>query len=156
MFVVRWKQLLIKNTMKNFDSKNRLVSRLSILTLVFLPLLVMSACRQEESALLTCLPESRQLTDIVSVEGVATTSEEANKLKKVTISEKLKELQASCKNNRLVDTQSKEIVFFDLQFCGGAPPPEGAVEKQREEVIALQKKYTVITMTCNPVGLPYP
>ena len=113
--------------------------------------------REEESVALNCLPESRQLSDIVSVEGYADTPEEASKLKKVAISDKLKKLQARCDNTRLVDAGGKEIRFYNLQYvCGGAAPPEEFVNQQREEIAALEKKYTLITMTCNPGGIPYP
>ncbi|BAY86210.1 hypothetical protein NIES267_57160 [Calothrix parasitica NIES-267] len=140
--------------MKNFSSKARFTVK--ILAIAFLSLPLMGACRQVESELNSCLPESRQLTDIVSVEGFASNVEEASKLKRVTISEKLAELQARCDNDLLVDSQGKEIRFFDLQFCGGPNPPEEMVREYREELEALEDKYTVIGMTCNPDGIPYP
>ena len=142
--------------MINFSSKARFAYRVQILALIFLSLPLLGACRQEESTSLTCLPESRQLTDIVSVEGFANTPEEASKLKKVTISDKLGELQARCDNNLLVDGEGKEIRFFNLQFCGGAQPPEEMVRRYTEELKALEEKYTVIKITCNQGGIPHP
>ncbi|MEM7715048.1 MAG: hypothetical protein AAF349_15965 [Cyanobacteria bacterium P01_A01_bin.68] len=140
--------------MKNFSSKARFTAK--ILALLFLCSPLLGACRRVESTPLTCLPESRQLTDIVSVEGFADNPEEASKLKRVTVSQKLAELQARCDNDLLVDGEGKEIRFFDLQFCGGPNPPEEMVREYREELQALEEKYTVIGMTCNPGGIPYP
>ena len=90
------------------------------------------------------------------MEGFADNPEEASKLKRVTVSEKLGELQASCDNDLLVDGEGNEIRFFDLQFCGGPNPPEEMVREYKEELEALEEKYTVIGMTCNPGGIPYP
>ena len=139
--------------MKNFTNKVRFTVKILAL-LLSLPLL--SSCRRIKSTPLTCLPESRQLTDVVSVEGFARNVEEASKLKRVTISENLGELKANCDNDLLVDGEGKEIRFFNLQFCGGPNPPEEMVREYREELKALEEKYTVITMTCNPAGIPIP
>ena len=133
-------------------------ARLTVKILAFLFLFssLIGSCRRVESIRLTCLPESRQLTDVVSVEGSADNAEEARKLKRVTVSEKLAELQARCDNDLLVDAKGREIRFFDLQFCGGPNPPEEMVREYREELEALEEKYTVIGMTCNLGGIPYP
>ncbi|MEL6457428.1 MAG: hypothetical protein AAFQ91_04130 [Cyanobacteria bacterium J06621_15] len=75
----------------------------------------------------------------------------------MTIAQKLGELQARCDDNDLlVDGEGREIRFFNLQFCGGPNPPEEMVREYREELKALEEKYTVIGMTCNPDGIPYP
>jgi len=140
--------------MKKFSSKKRFTVK--ILAIAFLSLPLMGSCRRIESTPLTCLPESRQLTDVVSVEGFASNVEEASKLKRVTVSEKLAELQARCDNDLLVDGEGREIRFFNLQFCGGPNPPEEMVREYREELEALEEKYTLIKMTCNPGGIPYP
>ena len=136
--------------MINFSSKARFAYRVQILALVFLSLPLLGACRQEESTSLSCLPESRQLNDVVSLERIG------SKSKKVTISDKLKELQARCDNDLLVDAKDQEIRFFNLQFCGGPNPPEEMVRRYREELKALEEQYTVIKMSCNPGGIPYP
>lgn len=102
--------------MNLISSKTKVIYQIQILTVLFLSLPLMGACRREESASLTCLPESRQLTDVVSIEG-------DNQLKKVTISDKLEQLQARCENNLLVDGEGTEIRFYNLRFvCGGAAP----------------------------------
>ena len=134
-------------------------ARLTVKILAFLFLFssLIGSCRRVESIRLTCLPESRQLTDVVSVEGFADNPEEASKLKRVTVSQKLAELQARCDDNDLlVDGEGREIRFFDLRFCGGPNPPEEMVREYREELEALEEKYTVIGMTCNLGGIPYP
>jgi len=141
--------------MRYFGGKARFTVK--ILALLFLSLPLVGACRRVESTPLTCLPESRQLTDIVSVEGFADNPEEASKLKRVTIAQKLGELQARCDDNDLlVDGEGREIRFFDLRFCGGPNPPEEMVREYREELEALEEKYTVIGMTCNRGGIPHP
>ncbi|MEM6402284.1 MAG: hypothetical protein AAF757_19000 [Cyanobacteria bacterium P01_D01_bin.116] len=143
-----------KFSIKKPSSKKRFT--IKILAFLFLSLPLMGACRRVESELNSCLPESRQLTDIVSVEGFASNVEEASKLKRVTVAEKLAELQARCDNDLLVDGEGREIRFFNLRFCGGPNPPEEMVKEYREELKALEEKYTVIGMTCNPGGIPYP
>lgn len=117
-----------------------------------LPLLLyLSACHQTSES--SCLPEAIQLTDVVSA-----TLQGDNLVKTVTVSEKLKELQAACQNGKLVDSLGKEIRFYQLQGCWGTPPPNYSeiMQTQAEELSALEKQYTVITMTCNPGGIPYP
>ena len=93
-------------------------ARLTVKILAFLFLFssLIGSCRRVEPIPLTCLPESRQLTD----------------------------------------AKGREIRFFDLQFCGGPNPPEEMVREYREELEALEEKYTVIGMTCNLGGIPYP
>ena len=137
--------------MNNCGNKARFAYRAQILALVFLSLPLLGACRREESTIISCLPESRQLTDVVSTEGVG------NNLKKITIGDKLRELKATCKNNRLVDAQGKEIRFSNRpQSCGGAALNEEIVEQRRQEIEALQKKYTVIIIGCDFSGIPLP
>ena len=141
--------------MKNCAQKTRIFYRIRILSLLFLPLLFTFAC-EDESKLLACLPESRKLTDISSVEGFADTPEEANNLKKNTISDVLRKLRARCENNLLVDGKGKEIRFYNLKFCGGAAPSQEIMSRETEKLEALQKKYAVVTITCNPDGALYP
>lgn len=128
--------------MKNFGNK---AFRLPILSFLFLPLFFTVAC-QDESKLLACLPESKKLTDVVSIGGIFNT--------KVTISDKLRELGARCENNLLVDSKGKEIRFHH-DYCAGVANEEiiNQIRKQYED---WQKKYNVIVMACNPGGEPYP
>ena len=119
-------------------------------------LVYLTAC--QATAEITCLPESRQLTDVVSTDGIATKLEEADQIQQTTIIDKLKELKARCENNVLVDGSGKEIRFYRLTGCWGAAPAnyEEILAQQRVEIEALQAQYTVITMTCNPSGIPIP
>ncbi|WP_414621060.1 hypothetical protein [Calothrix sp. CCY 0018] len=135
--------------MKNFSSKTGFV--LKILVIVFISLPLVGACRRDRSTLNTCLPKSRQLTDVIVAE------DSGNNLKTVTISDKLRELQASCPNNRLVDAKGTEIVFSDrLQSCGGAGFNQEILQQRRKELETLQQKYTVIIVECNNNGIPIP
>ncbi|MDJ0796865.1 MAG: hypothetical protein QNJ51_08495 [Calothrix sp. MO_167.B12] len=106
---------------------------------------------------ITCLPPERKLTDIVS----ATLSSGIignDTVKTVTVEQKLTELRASCKNNRLVDGSGREIRFYQLAGCWGNPPQNYSdiLRAQDEEIRNLEKQYTVINMTCNPGGIPLP
>ena len=119
-------------------------------------LITLASC--QHSLAINCLPESRKLTDVVTTDGIAAKPEEADKIKKVTIADQLTDLKASCENNLLVDGSGKEIRFYQLTGCWGAAPAnyQKTLAHQRAEIEALQAEYTVISMTCNPEGIPFP
>ena len=96
----------------------------------------------------TCLPAGIQSTDVVAVRvarGKAVT---------VTVAEKLKELKARCRKHKLVDSQGREIRFYQLIGCWGNPPDDyqQQLERQATELAKLRKRYRVIEMTCDPSG----
>ena len=106
---------------------------------------------------INCLPAERKLTDIVS----ATFSSGIfgnNTVKTVTIEQKLAQLKARCQNQQLIDGSGKEIRFYQLVGCWGNAPQNYAdiLQAQEEKIKELEQQYTVITMTCNPSGIPYP
>lgn len=88
--------------------------------LLSLSLLYLTACQTTSE--INCLPESRQLTDVVSTDGIAVKPEEADQVKKTTIADKLRKLKARCENNLLVDDSGREIRFYQLTGCWGAAP----------------------------------
>jgi hypothetical protein len=93
-----------------------------------------------------CLPKDFQLTDIVSYRKRQKSDE-----KQITIEDKLVELKAHCKAGKLIDSKGKEIRFFKLS-CFGNPPEniDEIVQKERQTLARLQKKYHVIVMECDP------
>ncbi|MEO1433186.1 MAG: hypothetical protein AAFV71_29810 [Cyanobacteria bacterium J06633_8] len=137
--------------MKKTPGKTTIADKVKILTLLLLCLPVLGACRQEESTLVSCLPESRQLTDVIVPQ------DSGSNLKTVTISAKLKQLQASCDSERLIDGEGKEIVFNDpVQSCGGAGFNQEMLQQRRKELEILREKYSVIVVGCNNDGIPLP
>ncbi len=59
--------------------------------------------------------------------------------------------------SKLVDAKGKEIRFYRVQ-CFGAPTAYAmeTTRRQRVELEALRKRYTVVEMTCSPSGEPRP
>jgi hypothetical protein len=103
------------------------------------------------SPLAKCLPADIKLSDVVE-----TTNGGSHK---ITAEEKLNALKATCNiDNKLVDGNGKQIVFYHLTGCWGYPPPnyQEILQKQRGEIDRLKQQYTVIEMTCNPSGTPIP
>ena len=92
-----------------------------------------------------CLPSDTKLDDVVSRE-----SQKA----KVTVEQKLKELGATCKANKLVAKNGKPIYFYRLTGCWGMAPQnyQEILAEQRRKITELEKTHAVIQMTCNPSG----
>ena len=103
-----------------------------------------------------CLPKEIKPTDVVSTKIVQTKN--GSVVEKVTVEQKLIELNAYCENGKLVDGAGNEIYFYKLTGCWGNPPRnyQEILERQRAELEKLRKQYAVIEMTCNPSGLPEP
>ena len=102
-----------------------------------------------QSAFAKCLPAGIKLSDVVEAAGVG----------KITVEQKLRELNATCKGaNQLSDGNGRPIAFYHLQGCWGHPPPNylEIMQKQRREIETLKQRHTVIEMTCNPSGVHIP
>jgi hypothetical protein len=101
-----------------------------------------------------CLPQDIKPNDVVSVRVGKPGSGGPATAEKLTVAMKLKELNASCKDAKLVDGAGKEIYFYRLQGCWGNPPEDyqEILRKQGEELSRLRKTYQVVEMTCNPEG----
>jgi len=125
------------------------------LCLIFCSSHSLAACQKPLE--ITCLPPERKLTDIVSA-TLSSVIFGNNTVKTVTIEQKLAELKARCQNQQLIDGSGKEIRFYQLTGCWGNPPQNYAdiLQAQKEKIKQLEQQYTVITMTCNPSGIPYP
>lgn len=105
----------------------------------------------------SCLPKGVRLTDIAEVitEPVSNASDAP---RKITVQDKLRALQARCRDGKLVDGSGREIRFFRLIGCWGNPPEnyQELLAKQRSDLAALQERFTVVEMTCNPSGTHIP
>jgi hypothetical protein len=70
----------------------------------------------------------------------------------ITIAEKLHDLNATCREGKLVDGSGREIRFFWWGPCGGmyrGPEQMMAIHEQESKELAdLQSKYTVIQIQC--------
>ena len=105
-------------------------------------------CARAQSGNFDCLPDGVKTSDVVSVErrgpGQVT--------KRVTVGDKLKQLQARCRRGRLYSSRGRQIYFYHLTGCWGRPPADylDILQRQRDELRKLRRRYTVIEMTCNP------
>ena len=103
-----------------------------------------------------CLPDSINRTDVVST--VVRSTRGRPEYRKITVEQKLNELKARCRGDKLVDALGTEIRFYKLVGCWGHPSPDyqEVLERQNRELKALRKRYRVIEMTCNPSGEQIP
>ena len=103
---------------------------------------------------LSCLPDGIKPDTVVTSERVM--SKGGTTIRTVTVSQLLTKLRARCKKSKLVDGKSREIYFFRLIGCWGNPPEDyqELLERQRNELTRLKKKYTVIEISCNQGGDP--
>lgn len=93
-----------------------------------------------------CLPTE------ISPEQVVLASPPANSglRKPVTVKQRLVQLKARCRKGKLIDGKGRQIYLYQLTGCWGNPPEnyEEILENQRQELIRLRKRYTVIEVTC--------
>ena len=99
----------------------------------------------------SCLPAEIKPADVVSTR----TTGNKGKVITVTVSEKLTELKARCRKQKLVDGKGREIRFYQLIGCWGNPPDDyqQQLEHQAKELAKLRKRYRVIEMTCDAGGV---
>ncbi|MEA2204635.1 MAG: hypothetical protein QOE77_1411 [Blastocatellia bacterium] len=95
------------------------------------------------STRINCLPPGTGLNEVVSYGS--------NGHGNVTVQTKLAQLKARCRNRKLIDAKGREIRFH-RPSCWGNPPADYLEIQQREneELLKLQKTYTVIVFGCNP------
>ena len=111
-----------------------------------------AACAQQRFE--PCLPAGVTAQTVVSVEGVQTDAGH-NVVKRITVRDRLVALKARCRKGKLVDGRGREITFYRLKGCWGNPPADyqEILARQHAEIEKLQKRCTVITLTCNPDGM---
>jgi len=110
-----------------------------------------------QSSLAKCLPADIKLSDVVDATSTGYANGIPVGLHKVTVEQTLNELKATCNSdNKLVDGNGKQIIFYHLTGCWGNPPYnyQDILQKQRDEIDKLKQQYIVIEMTCNPSGIP--
>ena len=110
-----------------------------------------------QSSLAKCLPADIKLSDVVDATSTGYANGIPVGLHKVTVEQTLNELKATCNSdNKLVDGNGKQIIFYHLTGCWGNPPYnyQDILQKQRDETDKLKQQYIVIEMTCNPSGIP--
>jgi hypothetical protein len=107
-----------------------------------------------ESSFSRCLPPGLKLDDIIGTKFVG--SRRPENRGSTTIEQALGELNATCKNDRLMDASGKEIYFYHLIGCWGNPPRNyhEILQNQQDEIAKLKQQYTVVEITCNPSGRP--
>jgi hypothetical protein len=100
-----------------------------------------------------CLPNDVKLMDVVSTE-MRRSAKGPNEIKKITVEQKLKELNARCSRGKFVDSYGKRIYFYRVIGCWGNPPADyqEILKRQDTELENLRKRYHVVEMTCNPSG----
>jgi hypothetical protein len=110
-----------------------------------------------QSSLAKCLPADIKLSDVVEAPSIGRPNDQPGKSHSITVEQRLNKLKATCNSdNKLVDGNGKQIVFYHLIGCWGNPPEnyQDILRKQRDEINRLKQQYTVIEMTCNPSGVP--
>jgi hypothetical protein len=97
-----------------------------------------------------CLPEDVQLTDLLSATW-ETNNYVSTLVASETVEQKLIELNACCKNGKLVDGNGREIRFVRLAGGWGTEAPHHGeiLAKQSATIEKLMATYTVIQIPYN-------
>lgn len=127
-----------------------------MLSIVVLTLLISLNCEtgEGEPDWHRCLPQNVKLTDVVTVEGV----KKGAAVRRRTVADQMKESKARCRKGKLIDGRGKQIYFYRLTGCWGYAPANylEILERQRNELRELRKRYSVFEIPCNPYGPPIP
>jgi hypothetical protein len=113
--------------------------------------LTLSSRLQDRDAIAKLLPPNVHL-DTVAVCEIGGSNRR-------TVEDELVRVKARVsKDGVLQDQFGKPIEFFHLDGCWGNPPSgyEKILADQNRRLEELQKTHTVITLTCNPSGMPIP
>ncbi|MEO6334270.1 MAG: hypothetical protein ABIO91_04735 [Pyrinomonadaceae bacterium] len=88
-----------------------------------------------------------EVKQIRRVGGIRTVNE--------TVGKRLAKMGARCKAGKLVDAKRKEIRFYKLQGCWGNPPADylEILETEKNKLLDLRKRFTLIEITCNPSAI---
>ena len=100
-----------------------------------------------------CVPADIKLETIVEIKQRRSTT--GLSISNETVLQRLNKLNARCKAGKLIDRKGKQIRFYKLQNCWGNPPADylEILETERNTLRLLNKKFTVIEITCNQSGI---
>ena len=112
-----------------------------------------NASKQVASAGHGCLPDDIKPETVVEAKQIKWRG--GIRIVKETVSQRLKNMSARCKAGRLVDAKGKGIRFYQVEGCWGNPPADyqEILDRQRAQLEALRKRFTVVELTCNPTGV---
>ena len=101
-----------------------------------------------QSRFVRCLPTEISPGQVVLTSPPADSG--SAKAKPVTVKQRLVQLKARCRKGKLIDGKGRQIYLYQLTGCWGNPPEDyqQILERQRQELIRLRKRYTVIELTC--------
>ena len=122
-------------------------------TIVLLGLLLFFGLALPSNGPCACLPKDIKPRDVVSTQMQRSTKG-PNEVRKITVEQKLKELNARCRRGKFVDSKGRQIYFYRMIGCWGNPPADyqELLKQQDIELENLRKRYHVVEMTCNPSG----
>lgn len=100
-----------------------------------------------------CLPPDVELNTIVGTRTIK--SRVGIRVLKETVDQRLKKIGARCSSGKLLDRKGRGVHFHQLQGCWGNPPADylHILESEKQELLELKKKFTVIELTCSPTGM---
>src|ERR1700736_5472482 len=96
-----------------------------------------------QSPLAKCLPPEIKLSDVVEATNSGPAKGQSVGQHNVTVEQRLNELKATCNNdNKLVDGNGRQIVFYHLTGCWGNPPEnyQDILQRQRDEINKLKQQ----------------
>ena len=96
---------------------------------------------------------SRCLPSNIDLDAATEPSTPGQSMQKRSVRNRLAQLRARCVRNTLRDGKGKQIRFYPLVGCWGNPPEdyEEILSHQSEELRRLERKYTIIRISCSSV-----
>jgi len=128
---------------------------LTFIEAIVLGAIALTVCSGSLRAQSECLPLGVKEKDIATVTTLKSKNGNSRTVD-IPVGQALKNMRARCLRGRLVDRGGRQIRFYFLKGCWGNPPADylEILDRQRNELEALKKRYTVIEITCDPSGLP--
>jgi hypothetical protein len=128
--------------------ENRMGFRLLVLTLLIIG---GATAASAQSRWQSCLPEDVKADEVIAIEP----NLKGGAGRQITVNDKLKQLRAKCRGQKLVDPKGRQIHFYRLTGCWGNPPEnyQEIMENQQKELAQLRRRYNVVEISCNPSGL---
>jgi hypothetical protein len=117
--------------------------------LIFLLCVCVSA--KAQSRWQGCLPSDVKPDEVIGIEQARIGSI----VRQITVKQNLNQLKARCRGRKLIDQKGRQIYFYRLAGCWGNPPADylEILERQRNELKKLKRRYTVVEISCNPTAL---